>query len=153
MIMRALLRNFAIAILLSLPITGLVSYHCAKDKQDMAKCERFVDEHWIPSRYAQWVQDCVVERTITIIDSNGVINYDSLLVAETQGGFYHHLPSSKNSEYYVLVSKYDQFCIGWDDAGAIDCDDTTSCEITPNRMWYLDCREKAAKGKIIANTP
>jgi hypothetical protein len=63
--------------------------------------EAFNHDHWYRDRYEDfllWVYDTTDDHAIDTI------------------GITHHLPDSRNQQYYEMTGKYDQFAWGWDDA-------------------------------------
>jgi hypothetical protein len=104
--------RFVIAISISVMVTYLVSCSCSKkteDKQDMAECYRFADQHWIEDDYRDWLRDSL------LITSGS--DLDSFWNKEEQGWDWlsHHPPDKKDQQYYEMIGKYDQFMFGWDD--------------------------------------
>jgi len=61
-----------------------------------------------------------------------------------QNQFSHRLPDEKNHEYYENIGKYNQFAVGWEDAGVDPSQfDPTNPPPSPYRESYLDTRDES----------
>ena len=61
-----------------------------------------------------------------------------------QNQFSHRLPDEKNHEYYENVGKYDQFSVGWEDAGVSPEEfDPRNPPPSAYRNTYLDTRDES----------
>ncbi|MCX6150133.1 MAG: hypothetical protein NTX22_06395 [Ignavibacteriales bacterium] len=91
--------------------------------------QKFADEHWNASRYADWLTKYSAELGITTTINLTKVEqheFSTLNAAESQVkvtdangkqlAFSHVLPSYHSQQYYELIGKYHQFNHGWDDS-------------------------------------
>jgi hypothetical protein len=120
---------------------------CSKDKkekQSIAECYKFADQHWMEDDYRIWLHDSLGIEP----DANGEISDTSAYwdPDENQWTYLpHHLPDKKTDQYYEVIGKYEQFKFGWDDFPEEDVEQN-------HRNEYLECLDRAAKNKKLSPT-
>ena len=106
--------------------------------------EAFADEHWIEGRVlSETSVDPAQSYRGWLLTEYGVVDDDDI------GEFTHHLPETKDQQYYEMIGKYDQFRAGWDDywenPSYYDSTDESGnyLFVSPNRAKYEDMRREA----------
>ena len=107
--------------------------------------EAFADEHWIEGIVLpDNTVDPAESYTGWLLDSFGIYDDEDSLES-----FTHHLPDTRNQQYYEMIGKYDQFRAGWDDYwdNRIKYDSVDSegnfIFVSPNRETYETMRKDA----------
>ena len=124
--------SFTTAILTLLMIMYLVSCDRSKDaedKQDIAECYSFANDHWSEDDYIDW-----------LIKEYGIDSDTAGFFDEDYNWTYlsHRLPDKKTQQYYEMIGKYEQFSEGWDDYSA-------ATKFSKNRQWYVECLARATQ--------
>jgi hypothetical protein len=107
---------------------GYFTFHSdGKSKED--EYINYAEQNWSAEQYTNWL---IEEKGIVDDDSTW---YDSNGQPQT---FSHHLPDTKNQQYYEMIGKYEQFLYGWQDT------DYRSGDILSDlRGQYLTMRDES----------
>lgn len=129
-------------------VAGYFHYR-GRGRDDEAAYQAYAHAHWVPTKYAIWLQDYsdwlpLTQRhdfdvpfdidfsrpdSWTVDDRSRVRAFFNDIRAvegviyhpETSAAFSHKLPYFGEQQYYELVGKYFQFAPGWVDYAGVDC--------------------------------
>ncbi len=111
---------------------GYFSYH-SKGQDKESQFMAYADQYWDKNGYIEFLGDsCNVNSPTS--------DLEPCVYGDNDTSYWtHHLPDTKNQEYYEMIGKYDQFVYGWEDT------QYPSNAISDLRETYMDMRYDANK--------